>query len=283
MAKTNTKKDTKNSTHSTASKVCNSATFVSDVDRLRSFSLELYASPEHWGSLLENSEHYAYVYHDRDVREDGSPKTAHYHLLVCFKNAKTKSAVLKLTNIELLEKDTTVNFQKLLNRKNAFRYLMHDTPEAIIEGKARYNADEVKCDDLNYWIDVKGEGENEEFLTDLLEVKSERAMALKYGRDYIRNRLKYRDFAQVLEREEITNKAVEARTELFNVLDDTDNANRNDFDEALINSLGAILAERYMADVEHFEYYQTPEVIVGQYFNLIHNKVLNVVKEIVKK
>ena len=200
--------------------------YVGDYDRLRGFALELYASPEHWGTLLDEAEHFAYIFHDRDKKEDGTLKTPHYHVLIRFKNAKTKSAVRKLTNLDNLTENTTLNFQKLIDTKGAFSYLTHTTKKAIVDGKTVYALDEVTCDKLSYWQDVSSAGttENEDFIADLCYNRlSRKELAIKYGRDYMKNMARYDDFReQVLFQDSREKLLANQKTLIEIVMEDSD-------------------------------------------------------------
>lgn len=275
-------------TQKTNTELCNCAkndTYVAESDRLRRFSLQLYAEPCHWGKLLQNAQHYAYILHDKDVNPDGTPKTPHYHLLVMFADAKTKSSVRKMTDIDSLTEDTTINFQKLINPRNAFRYLIHDTPEAKSDGKYQYSLDAVKYDSADFWCDCDASDSNAEFLDDLLsDSMNERSMALKYGRDYIRNRTCYRAFADTLRCEDIKHNVAKNRDELLNSLADADNALENvddTIDDVIVQYIGALLAKRYIDNIDYET--STPECLVSYYVSRLQNKVLSVVKENLRK
>lgn len=268
--------------------LCNCAkneTYVAESDRLRRFSLQLYAEPTYWGRLLQNAQHYAYILHDKDVNPDGTPKTPHYHLLVTFADAKTKSSVRKMTDIDSLTEDTTINFQKLINPRNAFRYLIHDTPEAKADGKYQYSLDAVKYDSADFWCDCDASDSNAEFLDDLLsDTMNERSMALKYGRDYIRYRRCYREFADTLRIEDIRHSVSTNRDDLLNALADADNAIENvddTIDDVIIQYIGALLAKRYIDNIDVDT--QSVEQMVSSHISMIQNKVLRCVKENLRK
>lgn len=190
---------------------------VQEDERERNYSLTLYAPPSEWGDLLSRSEHYAYVLHDKDILDDGSPKEPHYHLLLIFKDAKTPSALLKRTNIPNLTENTTVMYERILSRQRAFLYLTHKTDDA--KHKYQYSLDSVKCDDLNYWYNgrVDHTEENQQFIHDL-QTLSNYELATRYGRDYIKNFNRYRDFVTQLELDDYHQSVNEKNKQLLESL-----------------------------------------------------------------
>lgn len=259
----------------------NTEYFIDDCERVRAFALELYASPEHWGTLLQEAEHYAYIFHDKDVKEDGSFKTPHYHLLLRFPNAKTKSAVRKLTTIDSLDADTTINFQRLINSKSMYQYLMHNTKEARDAKKTPYDESLVIADDKTYWNDVTSfkSGENEAFLEDLLNPQlSQRAMAVKYGRDYIRNYTKYNDFALVIQAEKARGELKALRDDLFNSLGSADNAYELSEDEQYLHDyIAGLILDLYYR--ERQEKLVSLSDVANGYFKILEDSVLSIARD----
>lgn len=233
MAKTKTKKPKKTAQPST-DKLCNCATnspsrIPSEGTRYRSYSVQLYCDPNRWEQALSHAEHYAYILHDKDT------SAKHYHLLLRFQNARTPSSLRKLFDLDGLTEDTTINLQILEEKNAAFAYLTHSTPKAIEEGKYQYDPSAVVCDDVTYWRDTKEAGE-EDFLEDLLNPDySARNMAVKYGRDYIRNYRRYEDFRAVVIADEAREKAKHQRRILAETLEaeGIDCTDRTGYDVAL--------------------------------------------------
>lgn len=303
MKKTqNSKKKTQKSTHSKKKKLCNvkeentkevtqklntiqnSEYFIDDCERVRGFALELYANPSHWGSLLEEAEHYAYIFHDKDVKEDGSLKTPHYHVLVRFPNAKTKTAVRKLTEIDKLIEDTTINYQRLVNPKAMYQYLMHNTKEAIKAKKTRYDEECIFCDNRTYWNDVTsfGTNDNETFIEDLLNKEfSARDMAVKYGRDYIRNYSRYEAFADTIRAEALRKKTTEYRNELFEQLNGCDNSEEEssrhmdkEVRDILTSYVAGCIIEAYRDDKAYIGNSITPSESARAYLNGLNDEII---------
>lgn len=85
--------------------------------------------------------HYAYILHDKDVKNDGTKKEAHWHILIKMDNNYTFKYIAKRFGVEeqYVEKIKS-SFPKALN------YLTHNNQAAKDEGKYLYEDDEVKSD-----------------------------------------------------------------------------------------------------------------------------------------
>lgn len=83
---------------------------------------------------------YAYCMHNADKKENGETKAIHYHFLIW---SDRVLAITKLmTDLDIPERW----FEKVRNKKNAVRYLIHlDHPE-----KFQYNRSEIVTNDIRY-------------------------------------------------------------------------------------------------------------------------------------
>lgn len=161
------------------------------MSRFYSFSIVSYASLTEIQNLLQACRHYVYILHDKDVNEDGSLRSPHFHILCTFVQNKSFNSVASLV---VSSQNTFV--QQLLDVGGAFAYLTHqNNPE-----KFQYNSDDLVSDNLDYWLDKIPEYENkssknDEFVDDLLSDDFDVvAMARKYGRDFIKNLNRYETF-----------------------------------------------------------------------------------------
>lgn len=159
--------------------------------RFYSFSIVSYADLSELSPLLSSCRHYVYILHDKDVNEDGSSRSPHFHILCTFVQNKSFNSVASLV---VSSQNTFV--QQLQDVGGAFSYLTHqNSPE-----KFQYNSNELISDNLDYWLDKIPEYENktsknDEFVDDLLSDNFDVvAMARKYGRDFIKNISKYENF-----------------------------------------------------------------------------------------
>ena len=106
--------------------------------RRRAYGFILYpdSAPENWRELLDDTHVSMLVspIHDQDVNPDGTPKKAHYHVLVMYTSPKTEEQFLDLRDIV-----KGVGNEKVQSTRGYARYLIHkDNPE-----KAQYKAEDV--------------------------------------------------------------------------------------------------------------------------------------------
>lgn len=151
--------------------------------------ISTYAKEEEFQELLNYVPHYAYILHDKDECEP------HFHILLSGVNISANAIKSRIHS------EQNTRFSLMENRYNDFIYLTHDN----IEDKFHYNKSEVVCDNLAFWqlqtAETKEE-KNEEFLNDLLTL-SKFQLAVKYGRDFMKNWRNYLEFAQIVSEEEI--------------------------------------------------------------------------------
>lgn len=175
--------------------------------KIREFSLICYDNPKDWFFKIANVAHYAYIRHDKDKKLDGSPKEPHYHLVFTVRNPRTLSGMLsecqKLATQNVLGE--AVNHELA----NAYLYLTHESANCRPDDpyKPRYPREAVYTDDVSFWESKKAElarheanvNLNEQFIRDLLSPNyGKLEMALKYGRDYIKNWETYERFAMTV-------------------------------------------------------------------------------------
>lgn len=182
------------------------------MDRYYSFSCVCYYDESLGRDFLRSFSRYcskiAYIFHDKD------DKTPHWHLLCTFSQNKSIESVKKL----LFAKDgndlkISTLVQPLRDKFSAFRYLTHkDDPD-----KYQYPDSEVICNDLKYFTGSSLRADNEEFLNDITSCYlSYRELAIKYGRDYIRNFKLYSDFASAcLKQESSINSGINPKCSIF--------------------------------------------------------------------
>ena len=145
---------------------------------------------------LSKASKFAYILHDYDVDEDGLLRSPHYHLLLHF-NSHVSFNVLK----QYLNKDKVSgqnNFaQEILDKKKMYEYLTHiNYPD-----KYQYSESLIQTNSRSFWTYEKEEKNYLELLEDL-EHMTMRQMAIKWGRDFIINYKKYKEFAHDMRVEE---------------------------------------------------------------------------------
>lgn len=140
---------------------------------------------------------YSYIYHDKDTYPDGKPKEPHYHLLVKL------SAQVSLTAIVKAFQGQQTYVQLPYSLPHAYRYLVHaDNPD-----KHQYPAEErveYKAKSLQLTSEELAEDKNKSFVEDLENNLPMRELAIKYGRDYMKNSKKYSDFISDMHGDEAT-------------------------------------------------------------------------------
>lgn len=173
-----------------------------------------YGTPEEFAPLLSRAKHWCYILHNKDDKEP------HYHILARFPTEMSLSACRKLQNgtQNLLGK----MLKSIIVQMKMTAYLTHDTEKARKAGKFIYAIDEVvyKPND-NYWenqFDKEAQKEdneatNESFVNDLLAPDlSVKEMAIKYGRDFIKNFNSYMAFrAMFIPQRQLTELEIEQR------------------------------------------------------------------------
>lgn len=138
--------------------------------------------------LCEHANHIkacAYIYHDKDTKEDGTLKEPHYHILLCLYNQRYESSVhnwfLRWENSdgELINTHTQV----CRDIMNTYRYLTH----ANAKDKVQYSRDDIKGVNLDYFKDLDKQDEDTALsaLNDLLNGCSCKQVFDRYGRDAI--------------------------------------------------------------------------------------------------
>lgn len=160
-------------------------------ERFYRWSLVTYASENELSDLKEKCLHYAYIFHDNDS------VTPHIHFLATFQQQISLSRIKSIISSE----QNTLG-QRLFSNTAMYSYLTH---ENLSESeKAVYDSDRIVCDSLDFWTSTCStkEEENESFITDLINL-SPYEMAIKYGRDFIKNFSRYQEFKDILIHSEI--------------------------------------------------------------------------------
>lgn len=107
-------------------------------DRHRVFSLVLYKDTDSYNfeeviRNIKTYKNYAYIKHDKDLKEDNTYKKEHYHCILKLDNACTISALSKKIDVP----DNYI--QNVRNERTMVRYLIHlDDPL-----KAQYNKNDI--------------------------------------------------------------------------------------------------------------------------------------------
>ena len=171
--------------------------------RSRQFSVVMYVEKNELDNILNSLRLYhnlkecAYIYHNRDVDENGEPKEKHAHVYLYFINARELKGVYYL-----LRTYTTTNvlIQVCKNRYVLVNeYFIHkDNPE-----KVQYNKSEVYVSDKEFFEGKRQEDDRTLLLVqDIVDNVSITTMIKRYGRDYIINKAKYDYIAELVKAEQ---------------------------------------------------------------------------------
>lgn len=167
---------------------------MKETQRYYSFRLISYASEEEIQNLLKYCTKWEYIYHDKDIKEDGTKKEPHWHINVILKQWKTITGVCKL-----IKSEQNTMAIPMLDKQKAHDYLTHkDDPD-----KYQYDEKDIKSSKKKIAEDKENkEAINEEWIEALLEARTLRQKAIKLGKDYIRYRKQYEEFINDMVKEE---------------------------------------------------------------------------------
>lgn len=103
----------------------------------------------------ENDVYYI-IFHDKDTKDDGTPKSLHAHFVILFMHAHSYQSVYN--NLQVSRQE---NLEFVRSSIKACRYLTHRNERNMAEGKFPYNIDEViQSPNGNYIEDIMGEIKN---------------------------------------------------------------------------------------------------------------------------
>lgn len=172
--------------------------------KTRNYSFVIYDTPYAFLNALSRHasvSRYCAILHDEDKHPNGVPKMEHTHILVVFENPVYYSGLIRLFNSPEWKEvyTTSVSVEQVSDKHSSFLYLTHESEKALEEGKTLYSSDKLVSNDLPYfqrWVISDPEQESKttsQFLQDLLTLTPFQ-IALKWGRDYMKNAKTYSDF-----------------------------------------------------------------------------------------
>lgn len=168
--------------------------FSNTSGRTRKFSCITYLSELQLKlKLLEHSNQircYAYAYHDKDTKEDGTLKEPHFHLIIITWNTCTCSSVRRWFSgyIDANGLDITTTAQKCSDPLAQYDYLTHNTPEAKAMGKYQYDKSIVQTNDKDGYFNASEQSEYDNITLAaemLLKGVSVQDCGKRFGRDFI--------------------------------------------------------------------------------------------------
>lgn len=161
--------------------------------RYRSFCLTSYLQKSDIAEVLLKHDRqvraYAYIEHDKDLNEDGTPKERHIHILLRLVNNATVDAVRGWFKGFTDDNEMPINTlgQPMHDISSSFEYLTHETEQAIEAGKYKYDKGEIISNDITYFQDstLHDEDNISLALIEMCEGVPLHEVARKYGRDFI--------------------------------------------------------------------------------------------------
>lgn len=201
--------------------------------RSRKFSLITYLPEEYFLIRLQGHNEqvrvWAYAKHDKDLKEDGTLKEPHTHLILITYNAHSISSIRRwFSGFHDENGEITTTAQICRDEFNAFDYLTHNTKQALAEGKPLYDKSIVKSNNFDYF---KANSEHDYDSTLLacellLKGVSVHDCAKMFGRDFIlhygqiKNYLM--DVLQMRDDDRITDFDSLIKRQTFNILEGQD-------------------------------------------------------------
>lgn len=171
------------------------------VVKTRNYQFVSYVPPSQYVDLLRGARHYCWIKHDNPEdlkRDDGTEKEVHYHCVVVFENSRYESALFKRVRTWSDEHGTNIRVESCADLRSSLLYLTHENEKSLFDERVTYKRDALNCDDFTWYNTIIDNGEVgsfsiRHFLRDLL-TQSPFENALLYGRDYMKNYIKYCDF-----------------------------------------------------------------------------------------
>lgn len=163
--------------------------------RTRNWSLVTYLDVETLCQRLcsiENIRYYAFIQHDKDTKDDGTPKDKHIHLALCLNSARTLQQIApRFTDIATNAGNCFG--QPTRSNRAILEYFTHkNEPE-----KYQYSESEIISNNLDYFKNDETDEDNTfMIIQDLLDGKSLQQVAKTYGRAFLYH---YRDFKTFIE------------------------------------------------------------------------------------
>ena len=156
---------------------------------------------------------YAYAYHDKDLKEDGTLKEPHFHLILITYNTCSVSAIRRWFTGYVDEKgmEITTTAQICSDVFEMYDYLTHSTRKAIEDGKYQYDKSIIQTNDpLYFQADEESDFDSVTLATEmLLKGRNVRDLGKIFGRDFILHYNTIKQYANDVIRHEKYNMSFE--------------------------------------------------------------------------
>lgn len=158
---------------------------------------------------IENIRYYAFIEHDKDTNEDGSPKDRHIHLALCLNSARTIHQIApRFTDIA--SNAGNCFGQPTRSNRAILDYFTHkNEPE-----KYQYSESDILSNNIDYFKNDETDEDNTYMIIeDLLKGISLRELAKTYGRALLYHYRDFRAFVADCQDEERRNTLKKTTTE----------------------------------------------------------------------
>lgn len=153
-----------------------------------------------------NIQHYAYILHNKDVKENGEEVEPHYHVLLSLFNKTSARSVNRWFSGFIDNKNQLIQsyVEIAVDRYHCFDYLSHNTKACVESGAYIYDKSLIKCDDYGFYNGSRSADfdSSTNCLLDLIAGVPYQQLVYRYGRDFIMNHQKYIDVACLMYRQE---------------------------------------------------------------------------------
>jgi hypothetical protein len=180
----------------------------------RKFCLTTYYDVDNVKAILEELQldgvvqHWALQLHDKDLKDDGTPKENHVHIILITYKKTTCNKVRAMFYGCTPDGQQAVNTlaQICENLDGAFDYLTHNTPQARADGKYQYSMSDTETDFDPFWCEKGLESREVDTLTQAVfdfasGCLSHTDLLKRYGRDFIINYRSVREVAFMISEE----------------------------------------------------------------------------------
>lgn len=149
--------------------------------------------------LAHNIQHYAYILHDQDIKDDGEKVEPHYHLILSLYNATSMQSICRWFSGFVDNKGQLVQsrVEIAVDRYHCFDYLTHSTKACIENGDYRYAKSLIVTDNFGFYNGSRESDFDTDTLCllDMMNGVPYEQLVFRYGRNFILNHQKYMDMA----------------------------------------------------------------------------------------
>lgn len=140
--------------------------------KTRNFSCVLYGNENNLKDFLKSPEYiprqFAYILHDKDKKDNGEEKKTHFHLILCYENARSIESIEKgLKKYMSVGEDNPQNafIESCRDVKGAYGYLIHKNEP----NKYQYSESDIVCSSSDYFTHVSSTNDYISLIMDYID------------------------------------------------------------------------------------------------------------------